>query len=297
MKHPRLLPLLTRRQLLLRSTQAVAGLLLATRGARLLGGPDTRRFRIGACDWSLGKMADPAALAVAQAIGLDGVQVSLGTEANQMHLRQPAVQQRYREAARQHGVAVASLAIGELNNLPYKSDPRTVEWVRDAIDVCQALGCQTILLAFFGKGDLLGDIAGTDEVVRRLKAVAPRAEQAGVKLAIESWLSAAQHLEIIQRVGSPAVKVYYDVANSEKMGYDIYQEIRSLGREGLICEFHAKENGSLLGQGRVDFRKVRAAMDEIGYRGWMQIEGAVPEGGRMFESYRANLNYLRGIFA
>jgi sugar phosphate isomerase/epimerase len=63
----------------------------------------------------------------------------------------------------------------------------------------------------------------------------------------------------------------------------------------LICEFHAKENGSLLGQGKVDFRKVREAMDEIGYRGWVQIEGAVPPGAQMLPSYQANCKFMRKI--
>jgi sugar phosphate isomerase/epimerase len=152
-----------------------------------------------------------------------------------------------------------------------------------------------ILLAFFGKGDLKGDVSGTDEVVRRLKRVAPKAEKAGVLLGIESWLSAEEHVAIIERVGSPAVKVYYDVANSEKMGYDIYEEIRWLGQQKLICEFHAKENGFLLGQGRVDFKKVREAMDAIDYSGWVQIEGAVPEGAPMLPSYRSNQKFLRDV--
>lgn len=271
----------------------VAGVLGARSAEQEAGG---RRFRVGACDWSIGATADPGALRVAKEIGLDGVQVSLGTAANDMHLRQAAVQARYREAAAGTGVAVASLAIGELNSIPYKSDPRTIEWVADSVEVCRAMGCRTVLLAFFGQGDLKGDKAGTDEVVRRLRDVAPRAEKAGVVLGIESWLSAEEHVDIIQRVGSPAVQVYYDVANSEQMGYDIYREIRWLGRQKLICEFHAKENGFLLGQGRVDFQKVRAAMDEIGYAGWLQIEGAVPPGATMKESYIANLRFLRTVF-
>ena len=191
---------------------------------------------------------------------------------------------------------IASLAIGELNGVPYKSDPRTVEWVSDCVDVCQKLGVRVVLLAFFGKGDLKGDKPGTEEVVRRLKAVAPKAEKAGVVLGIESWLSAEEHLDILDRVGSKAVRVYYDVCNSNDRGYDIYQEIRQLGR-ARICELHAKENGALLGQGKVDFQKVRAALDDIGYRGWVQIEGAVPKGAQMLESYKANCRFLRGVLA
>ncbi len=287
--------MLTRRQMMARTALTAAALGLGPSLAPLLAAPDPRRFRIGACDWSIGKMATPEAMVVAKEIGLDGVQVSLGTEKNNMHLRQPAVQQSYRQATDTTGVATASLAIGELNNIPYKSDPRTIEWVRDSVEVAAAMGCKVVLLAFFGNGDLNGDKAGTDEVVRRLKEVAPLAEKKGIILGIESWLSAAQNLDIVDRVGSKAVQVYYDVANSEKMGYDIYEEIRWLGKKGVICEFHAKENGYLLGRGKVDFKKVREAMDEIGYTGWIQIEGAVPEGGQMLPSYQANLKFLRGV--
>jgi L-ribulose-5-phosphate 3-epimerase len=240
-------------------------------------------------------MGDPGAFEVAKEIGLDGVQVSLGTAADDMRLRKPEVQQQFKEAAKKAGLQVASLAIGELNGIPYKSDPRTVKWVSGSIDVCKAFDVHVVLLAFFGNGDLRDDKAGVDEVVRRLKAVAPKAEKAGVILGIESWLSADQHLEILERVGSKSVQIYYDVCNSNDRGYDIYKEIRLLGKR--ICEFHAKENGSLLGQGKVDFRKVRAALDDIDYQGWVQIEGAVPDGKPMLESYQANCKFMRGILA
>lgn len=283
----------TSRRQFLAANAAAAFALCAPSGA---GPAPTRRFTIGACDWSIGKMADPAAFDVAKQIGLDGVQVSLGTAENDMHLRRPDVQQQYKDTAQKTGLEVLSLAIGELNNIPYKSDPRTIAWVSDSIDVCQALGCRVVLLAFFHHGDLRNDPAGIDETVLRLKDVAPKAEKAGVILGIESWLSAEDHMRIIDRVASPAVKVYYDVANSTERGYDIDKEIRWLGKQGQICEFHMKENGRLLGQGRVDFKKVRLAVDAIDYRGPMQIEGAVPAGGDIVESYTANLSFLRGLF-
>jgi sugar phosphate isomerase/epimerase len=288
--------LLSRRRMLNRSARTAAILTISPFLSPLLAAPLERRFKIGACDWSIGKMCDPTAFAVAKQIGLDGVQVRLGTVANDMHLRKADKQQAYRDAAKQAGLEIASLAIGEMNNVPYKSDPRTVEWVSDCIGVCQALGVRVVLFAFFGNGDLRDDKSGVDEVVKRLKAVASKAEKAGVVLGIESWLSAAEHLDILKRVGSKAVQVYYDVCNSTDRGYDIYKEIRQLGRE-RICEFHFKENGALLGQGKVDFKKVRAALDDIGYRGWIQIEGAVPPGAPMLESYQANCKFVRSVLA
>ena len=254
-----------------------------------------RRFKIGACDWSLGKMADPEAFALAKQIGLDGVQVSLGTAADDMKLRQAPVQKRFKEAAKAADMRIASLAIGELNSIPYKSDTRTIAWVRDSIEAAHALGVRVVLLAFFGNGDLKGDAAGRREVILRLKEVAPQAKKAGVVLGIESWLSAREHMDILEQVGSPAVQVYYDVCNSTDRGYDIYGEIRRLGSKH-ICEIHAKENGSLLGQGHVDFKQVRAVLDEIGYSGWIQIEGAVPAGKPLLDSYKENCKFLRETF-
>ena len=253
------------------------------------------RFRIGACDWSIGPAGDVGSFSVAKQIGLDGVQVSLNTKADHEHLRRPEVQRTFKEAAKQAGVGFSGLAIGLLNEVPYKSDPRTEQWVQDSIEVANALGVRNVLLAFFSKNDLKNDKKGTQAVIDRLKAVAPKAERAGVVLGIESWLSAPEHLAIIDAVGSPAVKVYYDVCNSSVMGYDIFKEIRELGKN-RICEFHLKENGFLLGKGKVDLVKVRRALDDIGYAGWLQIEGAVPPGKAMLESYVENNKAVRSLF-
>lgn len=260
----------------------------------LLAGTGSNRFHIGACDWSIRQMGKPEAFAVAREIGLEGVQVSLGTASNNMQLTRKDVQETYKKAAKTSRLKFSGLAIGELNSIPYKSDPRTEQWVSDSIDVARELGCKVVLLAFFANGDLKNDLPGRREVIRRLQKVAPKAEKKGITLGIESWLSAREHKEIIDAVGSPNVKVYYDVANSHHMGYNIYDEIRWLGND-LICEFHAKENGNLLGKGKIDFGEVRKALDDIHYSGWIQIEGAIPPKQQMLESYIANNAYLRNL--
>lgn len=285
--------LYSRRQII-KSTAALAGFTVIAPWWDLFGSTNKAKYRISTCDWSINKGSDVEALALAKKIGFDGVQVSLGTVANNMQLRRLEVQQAYKDAAKKQGVQVSSLAIGELNKVPYKSEPITEEWVSDSIDVAQAMGCKVVLLAFFSKGDLKGDEAGIQEVIRRLKKVAPKAEKAGIILGIESWLSADDHLKIIHAIGSKNVRVYYDVANSTQMGYDIYEEMRRLGKE-YICEVHAKENGYLLGQGKIDFTRVKKILDEIGFEGWVIIEGALPEGADLFKSYVTNLKYLRSV--
>jgi sugar phosphate isomerase/epimerase len=253
-----------------------------------------RRLKIGACDWSIGQMSKVEAIQVGKEIGLDGVQISLGTLENNMHLRQKKIQQEYKDSCKKYEMAIGGIAIGEMNNIPYKSDPRAEQWVSDSIDIAKKMDCKVVLLAFFSKGDLKNDVVGTRETIRRLKKVAPKAEDNGIILGIESWLSAEEHMQIIDAVGSPNVKVYYDVANSNHMGYNIYEEIRWLGKEN-ICEFHAKENGFLLGKGKIDFPELQSAIDDIGYQGWIMIEGAVPENAEMYESYLKNNLYIRSI--
>jgi L-ribulose-5-phosphate 3-epimerase len=256
-----------------------------------------KQFRIGACDWSIGKTSDVTGLELARDIGLDGLQVSLGTLKNNMHLREKQLQEQYIKMSRLTGVKISSLGIGELNQIPYKSDPRTEEWVWDSIDVAKNLGVTVILLAFFSKGDLRNDPAGKAEVVKRLKMVAPKAEKMGITLGIESYLTAEEHLDIMDKVGSKAVKVYYDFRNAADAGNDVAKEIQLLGKD-TICEIHMKENGYLLGEGTMDWNGIGHSLEDIGYHGdgWMQIEWAKPNNMDLVKAYQHNLRFLRNIF-
>ncbi|HEX6891559.1 MAG TPA: sugar phosphate isomerase/epimerase family protein [Chryseolinea sp.] len=284
---------ITRRSLLKR-----AGALLLLNS--IIGRPASggvAQLRISACDWSIGKSSDPGAFDVAKAIGLEGIQVNLGNLKNNLHLREKSRQQLYVDKSKETGIAISSLAIAELNNVPYKEDPQTEIWVSDSIDVAKNLGVKVVLLAFFHKNDLRGDEKGKLEVIRRLKSVAPKAERMGITLGIESYLSAGELTDIIQKVGSNAVKVYYDFRNSADAGYDVIKEIRFLGKES-ICELHMKENGFLLGKGTLDWKRISETLIDMGYvgDGWMQIEGAIPKDADIVESYRYNLKYLKDIF-
>jgi L-ribulose-5-phosphate 3-epimerase len=283
---------MTRREMIKTSGTALAIASFSPGFAPLLQAREPRRFKMGACEWSLRK-SDPSCFEVAKEIGLDGVQVDMGRASNQMKLRRPEVQREYLEASRKSGLEISSIAIAEMNNIGLKSEPRAAIWLHDSIAVASALSVKVVLVAQFFNGDLKGDKVGTDRTVELLKELAPRAEKAGVILGIENYLSAEENMDILQRVGSRAVQVYYDVGNSTDKSYDIYKEIRLL--KGNICEFHAKDAGFMLGAGRVDFAKVRAAIDEIEYSGWIQIEAAAPHG--LVPDYKAHLATLRGHFS
>ena len=203
------------------------------------GGEVVPQVKLGVCDWTIEKSGDPRALDLAAKLGLAGVQVSLNIKDDSLLLTSESVQKIYLDAAKRHGVEIASFALGDLNNMPLQSDPRAEKWVSESIAIGQAMKVKIILVPFFGKADLRNDAPGVEAVIEILKRLAPNAEKAGVILGLESWLSADEHLKIIEHVGSPAVQVYYDVGNSQEAGYDIFKEIRLLGNQ--ICQLHAKD--------------------------------------------------------
>ena len=285
---------INRRQMMA-AAGAVAGLGFWPALRSLLAAQTRPLFKIGACDWSINKRQQLAALEEAKRIGLDGVEVSFSEPGLEYDLRNDEVRKQYLETSKNLGVEITSLAMGVLNRMPYSSDPNAEKWVEECIDVMVKMGQKIVLLAFFGKGDVKGEPKLQAEVIRRLKKVAPKAEKAGVVLGVESTLDADEHLRILDGVGSPAVQVYYDVANMHYAGYDIYREIRRLGRQ-RICQIHAKERGCLLGQGPIDFTRVKEALDEIGYHDWLIIEGATVKGRTTFDCYVDNQKYLRKIF-
>ncbi len=289
--------MLTRRQLLAH-TGTLAALAPLSPLPELFASGKKRKFHIGACDWSIGMSGNIKAFDVGKQIGLDGIQVNMGSEKDNLHLREKNVQQQYLDVSRQTGIKISSIAIGELNNVPYKSDPRTEQWVWDSVDTARNLQVPVVLLAFFSKNDLRNDAAGKKEVISRLKKVAPHAERNGIMLGIESYLNADEHMDIIDQVGSKNIKVYYDFRNTADAGFDTVKEFKKLGKE-MVCELHMKENGFLLGKGTLDWAGIGNAVYEAGYYGdgWMQIEWAMQDDADVVESYKHNLRFLKKIFA
>lgn len=287
----------TRREILAGAAAVTTGVAFGAQTRNALAAANASGLKVSMCDWSMGKTT-PDAFPLAKEIGLQGVQVSLGDPENKLWLRQPKVQEQYLDAARKSGVAISSLAMGLLNEIPLMSEPRAAVWVADAIEVARAMKVQVILLAFFGNGELKEDNA-TDmrRVTELLQELAPRAEKAGAILAIESYMSVEGHLKILDKVQSDAVQVYYDFFNSHATkGYDFVKEIKLLGRK-RICEVHFKEGRHLLGGGgKPDWPTAVKVLKEIGYDRWITLETSSPSGNLVADT-RKNLEYVRKLWA
>jgi L-ribulose-5-phosphate 3-epimerase len=133
-----------------------------------------------------------------------------------------------------------------------------------------------------------------DHVADLLKEVVPQAEKADVILGLENTNSAEDNVRIMERAGSPAIQVYYDVGNSTGGGFDVVKEIRWLGA-ARICQIHLKDNPHYLGEGKIDFPAVVKAIRDIGFPGFCNLETDCPTS--VDADMARNLAYVRNLTA
>ena len=114
----------------------------------------------------------------------------------------------------------------------------------------------------------------------------PAAEKTGVVITVENvWNNMfvdAEHLAyFIDSFRSRWVQAYFDIGNHVK--YSLPQHwIKTLGKRIVKChvkDFKLNDNGQggsfvNIRDGSVDWPAVTKAMDKIGYKGWMTIEGS-----------------------
>ena len=248
------------------------------------------RIHIGSCHIGLAK---------AKEAGLDGVEIGAGGPGETISVADPKVRERCKAEMKESGLVVSSLMMSVFNSNPLSSDPHGQAWLEQAIDGAKDLGAKVILVAFFGKGSLKEGKAvkkaDVDVVVQRLKAVASRAKDAGVTLGIENTISAQDNLEILERVGSDAVGVYYDVFNLTGEGYDTPAEIRLL--KDHIAQFHFKNGGEYLEseKGKVKWEPVAQAIKDINYKKWIVLETSNPSKDVVADD-KKNAQYIRKLF-
>ncbi|MBN2475513.1 MAG: sugar phosphate isomerase/epimerase [Pirellulales bacterium] len=126
----------------------------------------------------------------------------------------------------------------------------------------------------------------TDTSRKAVQALAPFAEKTGVIIALENvwnnlWVKPAIFQNFIASFDSPWVQCYFDIGNHVR--YAPPEEwIRALGK--LIVKCHVKDfklnadghGGRFVDirDGSVDWPLIRKELDQLGYNGWMTIEGS-----------------------
>jgi len=148
------------------------------------------------------------------------------------------------------------------------------------------------MTVFFGKCELLSR-QETDSAIAAFKELVQEAARAKIVIGFENVLLADENVRAHDLIASPWFKIFYDVGNLTNMkGQNAAAEIRRLGRE-RICQFHFKDKG-YLGEGKVDFPAILAAIHDIGFRGWANLETNAPSGD-VDADVKRNLGYLQGL--
>jgi len=165
--------------------------------------------------------------------------------------------------------------------------------ITTAVDVAKDLGATSVLLVVptDAKGSYLKNYADRQDIIRR---AIPHAEKQEINLLIENvWASFLNEplsmARFVDELESPVVGVYFDVGNNIRWGYaghwievlgnrigklDIKEYSRKLQNEkGLGAGFDVK-----IGEGSVDWPRVRDELAKINFTGWATAE--VPGGDR-----------------
>ena len=234
----------------------------------------------------------------AKDIGFDGIEICMGVNYREHPLWQEGGIDKVNSLAAAADIEVSSLSPGGFTafSFMHPTDSTRSEGIAKLqylAETCPQLGAKVILVPFFGGGQIQDEHIGAPRFIDGLKAAAETAEKHEVFLAIESTLSAEQHQQIIDNVGSAAVGVYYDMGNATGFGYDSPSEIRSLGT--AITQMHIKDtSGNHAGEGDVDFPAVFEAAHAIGYDSWFVLE--TPGKDDPAASAAKNLNFVRDNF-
>ncbi len=152
-----------------------------------------------------------------------------------------------------------------------------------AIGIAQSLGCKNLVMVPASLQAGWSEQRYHDEMVATLRMLAPRLEQGGVNAAIEPLNSRVDHKDcwcdtrakafaVVEAVGSPAVKVLYDLYHMAVMGDDLVSTIRR--HHDLITYYHV---AGVPGRhepdaGEVDYRPVFDAIASTGYSGYVGLE-------------------------
>jgi hydroxypyruvate isomerase len=192
---------------------------------------------------------------------------------------------------KQHGLtcAIGTIDMGAdppfvkgFNNPKYRE--QVVEATRQAIDACADFGCKNVI-SFTGMREGIPDDVGAGHCVEGFKQIVGHAEKKGVTLCLEMLNSrVSSHpmkghpgyqgdhtdycIDIIKRVGSPNLKLLFDIYHVQIMDGDIISRLRQ--HKDLIGHVHTAGNPGrceLDDKQEINYRPVMEALIEIGYRG------------------------------
>lgn len=262
-----------------------------------------QRYKVAVADLMILKRQKLGAFQLAKDIGADGVEVDMGglgtrdTWDNQ--LTNAATRQQFLDKAKELGLQIPSLAMTGFFAQSFADRPTVPRMIQDCVDTMKQMNVKVAFLPLGVKGDLTKNPELRPVIVERLKMAGAIATKAGVVIGVETSLSATEEVKLLDEVGSPGIKIYFNFANAVKNGRDISAELRTLGKE-RICQIHAtNEDGVWLqNDPQIDLPRIKQTLDEIGWSGWLVIERSrdAKDARNVKKNFGANTAYLKSVF-
>ena len=263
----------------------------------------TQRYRVAVCDWMILKRQKLGAFQLTQEIGADGVEVDMGSlgerETFDSQLTNDVACAVFLDKARALGLEIPSLAMSGFYAQSFAERPTVPRMIQDTIDTMKRMKVKIAFLPLGVRSDLAQHPELRSAVVERLRAAGKAAATAGVIIGIETALDAAGEARLLDEIGSPAVRSYFNFANALQHGRDLLAELRTLGRE-RICQIHASNEDGVWLQNdpKIDLAKVKQTLDEMGWSGWLVIERSrdAKDARNVKKNFGANAAYLKSVF-
>lgn len=265
--------------------------------------PPTRRYKIGVSDIMMLKRQKLGALPLAKEVGADGVEVDMGglgdRETFDNQLAKPEVREQFLAQARELNLEICSLAMTGFFAQSFAERPTVPRMIQDCVDTLKAMGIKVGFLPLGVRSDLRLHPELRKPVLERLKLAGRIASEAGVVIGVETSLPAEEEAQLLDEVGSPGVKSYFNFANAVKYGREIPAELRTLGRD-RICQIHGtNEDGVWLEKDpKINLLAVRKTLDAMGWSGWLVAERSrdAADSRNVRGNFGANTAYLKKIF-
>lgn len=184
--------------------------------------------------------------------------------------------------AKETGTHIIGCTAGGVLTDPNSIDD-TVDTICESIETAEKFGIPTLIATSGPDQEQYNRESQRKSIIEVLSQVAPRAEEAGVTIALEPLNVAVDHpnsylfssdegFSIIGAVGSPAITLLYDVYHQQITEGNVIQTITN--NIDQIGHIHIADvpGRNEPGTGELNYKNIFAAIDDTDYEGYMGCE-------------------------
>ncbi len=227
-----------------------------------------------------------------KATGYDGVEIPIFDTSAPAHFK------KIGQALKDNGLECTAVTVlpDEAHNAispDAKNRQGAIDHLKSVIECAHSAGVQTLCGPYY---QVLGQFTGKypsetelDHAVEVHRAIAPIAQAAGVKNAIEALNRFEAHLlntmeqaaSYVKRVDHPNFGTMYDTFHANIEEKDTFAAIETVFASGKLNHVHISENDrGTPGHGHINIAAQIKKLKSLGYDGWLTIEafgGALPD--------------------